>query len=287
MPIELYDAPDGVHARQSFDSPSVYLDHWAIRLFSDDLSLQDRFVGTLLAKKGTLLLSNISLAEFSDLSDPRHCYQTEKFFERLLPNIYFTDLAFDKILWSEEREPDNVKRFWPPADLTQLKIFVEHASRQAPYLTMKGFVALAHLHRDEISESTRSLKKLLVGGLSASRRDPKYVASARNIAPSNKRPRTLLIFGELMRTFTLDDNAKMSENDSIDLLHAAMPVNCCDYVLLDSAWAERVQKMKLRISKTSLNMPIAACFSRRNDGVEQFLTALSNHANGISAAVPQ
>ena len=56
MPIDFFDASDGKHVRQSFVSPTVYLDHWAIRLFSEELGLQDRFVQLLRAKAGTLLL---------------------------------------------------------------------------------------------------------------------------------------------------------------------------------------------------------------------------------------
>jgi hypothetical protein len=44
MPIEFFDSPEGRKVRQSFDSPTVHLDHWAIRLFSDDRTLQDRFL---------------------------------------------------------------------------------------------------------------------------------------------------------------------------------------------------------------------------------------------------
>lgn len=290
MPIDFFDAPDGTHARQSFDAPTIYLDHWAIRLFSEELDLQDRLVSSLRAKAGTLLLSNVNFSEFADLSDVRHCQQAEAFFERLLPNIYFTDFAFDKLLQKEELESSNAKRFWPPADLPQLKLFVERASMQASDLTMRGFVALAHETRDQISESSRSLKQLLIEGLSASRQDPEYVSRAKRVLPSDKRPRTLLIFGELMRTFNLDSYASISENDVIDLLHAAMPVNCCDFVLLDGPWAERVEKMKQRVSKASMVMPMATCFSQRNNGISSFLAKLERFdraANSHSAAVPQ
>jgi len=290
MPIDFFDAPDGKHARQSFDSPTVYLDHWALRLFSEDMRLQTRFVHAIRAKAGTLLLSNITLTEFADLSDPRHCEQAEALLEQILPNVYFTDFAFDRLLLKEEFESNNAKRFWPPADLPQLKLFVERASSMSPELTMSGFVKLAHEHRAQLAEAGKTLKQLLVEGFSAARSDPKYVSSARRVAPSDKRPRTLLILGELMRGFNLDSNAQISENDVIDLLHAAMPVNCCDFVLLDGPWAERVEKMKHRVAKSAMEMPMAECFSQRNSGMEAFLSALEafdQEANAHTSAVPQ
>jgi hypothetical protein len=276
VPIDFFTASDGVHVRQSFVSPTVYLDHWAVRLFSDDLHLQDRFVSALMSKSGTLLLSNISFVEFAAASDPQHCYDTETFIERLLPNIYLTDFALDKVLEKESGERSNAKRFWPSADLPQLKLLAERAQSASSGLTLRGFVSLAHVNRTQLSQSIEELIRMVGDGLNSARSNASYVDKARNIRPSDERPRTLLILGELLRDFTLDPRrATISKNDVIDLLHAAMPLNCCDYILLDGPWAERVVRMKQRISKTSMKMPVAQCFSQRDNGVEAFLADLA------------
>jgi hypothetical protein len=47
MRIEIIESPEGPKVSQSFDFPSVYLDHWAICQFSDERALQDRFVTAL------------------------------------------------------------------------------------------------------------------------------------------------------------------------------------------------------------------------------------------------
>jgi hypothetical protein len=274
VPIDFFAASDGIHVRQSFVSPTVYLDHWAVRLFSDDLHLQDRFVSALMSKGGTLLLSNLSFVEFATASDPQHCYDTETFIERLLPNIYLTDFALDKVLEKENGEPNNSKRFWPSADLPQLKLFVERTQSPSSGLTMCGFISLAHVNRTHLSQSIEELIRMVGDGLNNARSDASYVAKARKVPPSDERPRTLLILGELLRGFNLDPNATIARNDVIDLLHAAMPLNCCDYILLDGPWAERIAKMKHRISKTSMKMPMAKCFSQRASGVEAFLVDL-------------
>jgi len=252
----------------------VYLDHWAIRLFSDDLHLQDRFVSALMSKGGTLLLSNFSFVEFAAASDQKHCYDTETFIERLLPNIYLTDFALDKVLEKENDEHNNAKRFWPPADLPQLKFLVERTQPGSSGLTMRGFISLAHVYRTQLSQSIEELIRTVGDGLNSARSDASYVAKTRKARPSDERPRTLLILGELLRDFNLDPKATISRNDVIDLFHAAMPLNCCDYILLDGPWAERVAKMKHRISKTSMKMPVAKCFSQRDNGVEAFLADL-------------
>lgn len=271
MPIDFFEAPDGIHVRQSFDSPTVYLDHWAMRLFSDDPYLQNRLVNVLMSKGGTLLLSHLSFIEFTQAEDISHCHDAEKFIERLLPNIFFTDFALDKVLEQELAKPNNSGRLWPSADLPQLKFFAEHAQETPRGFTMHGLFTMAHLHQAEFTKLISSLARTFHEKFDAARGDPNYVRKAKNIPPCDNRPRTMIILGELMRGFTLDSTATISENDVVDLLHAAMSVNCCDYVLLDGPWVERINKMKQRIAKSGVNMPIAKCFSKRNNGVDTFL----------------
>ena len=139
---------------------------------------------------------------------------------------------------------------------------------------MDGFITLAHSNRVELSELTNISTRMILDALESARSDPSYVVKARNILPSDARPRTLVILGESMRGFNLDCTAPISENDAIDLLHAAMPVNCSDYVLLDGPWTERVEKMRQRIVKAATIMPIARCFSKRGNGVAAFLADL-------------
>jgi hypothetical protein len=288
VPIEFFHVSSELRVRQSFASPTVYLDHWAIRLFSDDLALQDRLVNTLRSKGGTLLLSNVSFGEFSAASDPRHATDAETFIERLLPNIYLTDFALDKVLERENLEPNNVRRFWPSADLPQLKLFAERAQDAPLGFTMRGFVTLAHTNRVRIAAVTAEVVQQIKAGIEASRADASYVAKARRVEPDDARPRTLIILGELMRGFHLDSTAPISDNDVVDMLHAAMPINCCDYVLLDGAWAERVEKMRRRIVKVGSVMPLAKCFSSRNNGVRAFLGELEafDHKTAAEPAVP-
>ncbi|MBI1754171.1 MAG: hypothetical protein HY014_10835 [Acidobacteria bacterium] len=274
MPIDFFDAPDGVHVRQSFDSPTVYLDHSAIRSFSDDLCLQNRFVNALLSKRGTLLLSNISLGEFAKAEDPRHCMDAEHFIERLLPNLFLTDFALDKVHEQELAEQNNLKRFWPSADLPQLKLFAERAQDTPHGFSMKGFISMAHSNRTGFSQIINETVQSIIDGHDSIRKAPDYIRKAKSVMPSDYRTRTFVIFGELLRGFTLDSSASISENDVIDFLHAVMPINCCDYVLLDGPWVERVNKMIHRIQKTGMIMPIAKCSSKRDNGIDSFLTDL-------------
>jgi len=274
MPIEFFDSPEGRRVGQSFDSPTVYLDHWAMRLFSDNRPLQDRLVAALLSKGGTLLISTVSMAELGSASDPRHIIDAAAFLERCLPHLFLTDLRLDKLRAREMNEGTNATRFWPTADLAQLKLFGERSQAAGREFTMQGFAQMAYEHRTPINELIRSNAREMIEAVDRARSDPDYVRKARDAPLSESRSRTMLIMGELLRGFILDSKSPMSENDAVDLLHAAMPLNCCDYVLLDGPWSERVAKMKLRLAKSPMVMPIAKCFYRRNDGINIFLADL-------------
>jgi hypothetical protein len=277
VPIEFIQSPEGLKVSQSFDSPTVYLDHWAIRLFSDDYILQDRLIAALKQKLGTLLLSNFSLAEMGGASDQQHVIDTESFLERCLPRVFLTNFNLDQLQAREEKEQANTVRFWPTADLTQLKLFGELSLAAGRPFSLMGIAELAYQHRGPINALMRNNALQVIDALNKARADPDYVRKARHVTLDGRRPRSLLIMGELLRGFVLDSNATMSENDAVDLTHAAMPLNCCDYVLLDAPWAERVKKMKGRLLKSKIaTMPIAKCFSQRDGGINAFLADLEN-----------
>jgi hypothetical protein len=139
---------------------------------------------------------------------------------------------------------------------------------------MRGFISVAYEYGTELVKSTDRVAVEIIKRIESIRLEPSYVRKARNAVPDDRRPRTKVILGELIRGYVLDCKAPISENDAIDLQHAAMSVNCCDYVLLDGPWAERVEKMRRRIAKARTGMPIAKCFSRRGNGVEDFLADL-------------
>jgi len=46
-------------------SPTVYLDHWALRKLSEDQTLATRLTAVLESRNGTLALSWVNLAEFT------------------------------------------------------------------------------------------------------------------------------------------------------------------------------------------------------------------------------
>jgi hypothetical protein len=90
---------------------------------------------------------------------------------------------------------------------------------------------------------------------------------------------TRIIARELIARFLRDKTLKLSRNNAIDLSHAVVSVSYCDYVLLDGQWEAMVNEARSRIAKAGVSMPIAKVFSKRGNGVENFLYELETGAS--------
>jgi len=274
MPMEFFVKDGETHARQSFDAPTVYFDHWAICDFSDDLTLQDRFVNAMQAKRGTFILSHTNLAEFTNASDPRHADAAERFLERLMPNVYLTDFDLDKAEAFESQPHYAGQRMQPSADLPMLKFLAVRSINAGGDFTLAGFIKLSHLYRDQLSKTFNEVNQNILDALNKQRADPAHVEKARQSVPDTSRTKTRVIMGELMRELTIDTKATITVNDIVDWQHAILPVSCCDYVLLDSKWEQRVHTMTKRATQQGLHMRFAKCFSKRDNGLNDFLSQL-------------
>lgn len=275
MPMEIFVADGETRVRQSFDAPTVYFDHWAICEFSDDVPLQDRFVRTMLEKRGTFVLSHTNLVEFTAATDPRHAQAAERFLDRLMPNVYLTDFSLEK---AEAFEAQFVgERMWPSADLPMLKFLTERSIVKGHNLTLVDFISLSHLYRDRIAPTFTESTQSVLRALNTQRLTPAYVEQARRSVPDVNRPKTRVVMGELMRELTIDARATITVNDIVDWQHAIVPVSCCDYVLLDGKWEQRVRAMVLRTAQAGVDLVFAKCFSKRNAGLTRFLDELERH----------
>jgi hypothetical protein len=234
-------------------------------------------VKAIVAKRGTFVLSHTNLAEYANPSDPKHAEAAERFLERLMPNVYLTDFDLEKAE-GFERQPDYAGQpMWPSADLPMLKFVAERSLAAETGLSMMGFVTLSHVYRERLSEVFAESNKNILSALNKQRADSAYVAKARRSVPDATRPKTWVVMGELMRELTIDSNASITVNDIVDWQHAILPVSCCDYVLLDGKWEQRVRALTNRVTQQGLHLTLAKCFSKRDNGLERFLSALEAH----------
>ena len=143
-------------------------------------------------------------------------------------------------------------------------------------ITFQGFVALSHQNRAQIGKVFMEVNANILAALNQQRVDPKYVKLARESVPSTGRTATRVVMGELMRELTIDPNATITINDIVDWQHAILPLICCDFVLLDQKWEQRALSLQSRATAHDLALPLAQCFSKRNNGIARFLERLES-----------
>ncbi len=276
MPMELFKDNGELSVRQSFDSPTVYFDHWAIRCFSDDSELQNRIVNAIKTKQGTFVLSNTNFGELARPSDRRNAEAAEAFLDRLMPNVYLTNNT-DKAMETRSHAQDEGDSMIPSPDSWTLKFVMEQSILAGIALSLRGIVSLAYSTRDDVLPVFDNVNRELQVALKTQKADPVFVEKARRSIPDMNRPKTQVVMGELMREWILDANNPIAINDVVDWVHSIVPISYCDYVLLDGKWEQRVQKMKTRFSKHRANIRLAKCFSKRDDGVSRFLDDIESY----------
>jgi hypothetical protein len=79
----------GLSATQRQFTPAVYFDMCAMRAIAERPEVASRFVAAMRGKQASLLISSMTLYEFSLLSDERHARAADALLEQLFRNLYF------------------------------------------------------------------------------------------------------------------------------------------------------------------------------------------------------
>lgn len=265
---------DDVVWTQRLERPAVYLDTFAIReiAYSDELSA--RFARALKSSGGTWLLAPLSMGEFARFTDPRHVHCAERLLAQVVPHIQL--FISEPSLGMERRSAaDLARRSLPRADERNMDYFSRRWARTQTFAeTFQGMFQLVHERREEMTVVLDDIASKLVASLSYHRQLENYRRKAKAARPDDGRTRQQVISGDLLRELVLDTNASISSNDALDLMHAADAVDYCDLVLLDKAWERRINELRQRIAQMGIDMPIATCFSKRNDGIGRSLDSV-------------
>jgi len=90
--LDYRQTPSGYDLRQYLHPPSVYLDHWAFRRFSQSLELRQALASALADRDGTLAIGRLNLLEFTRVQDPTHLQAAEELVQAVLPRVFFLDV---------------------------------------------------------------------------------------------------------------------------------------------------------------------------------------------------
>lgn len=271
MPISFVFDGDDVVWTQQFFSPSVYLDTFAIRAISESDELSARFAQGIKRQNGTWLLAPLSMGEFALFADSRHAALAERLLAQVVPHIYL----FQAGVPSGSRT--TAARSVPPADFKSMDYFSRRFCQDNSLQEVfQGIFQVVHENRKRMVETLDEVALALMTSLETHRLLEPYRQKAKAARPEDGRSRQQIISGELLRELVLDTKATITRNEVLDLMHAVDSVDYCDLVLLDKAWERRVNSLRKRITKARIDMPIARCFSMRNNGVDVFLGALEH-----------
>jgi hypothetical protein len=113
---------------QTLTHPAVYLDTWAIRLFAEDEpALGARFRDALLRVSGTLMLSHLSIAEFT-FADERHTLAAGRYIDTLIPHLFFSTFEPFRVIDREIRVMVRQTRGSPAGDIDMLRLYADAAA---------------------------------------------------------------------------------------------------------------------------------------------------------------
>lgn len=284
MPVRFEINEGMLQVRQSFDFPAVYLDHWAVRLFSSSEAEGQRFLRALKASGGALVVSHTNLAELTGPADPRHADEAAAFFEAVLPNIYFAMFDVQQAINQEKQPRDTGIRLKVPPDVELLLTVGRERPDDFRPFTIANIIKVISKHRDRLGATWHESNQELADHINQVRRNPETVGQAKNFSGHPAHVPTLAVMQELLRPIFLDETLSIDRNDAGDIHHAILSIVYCDYVLLDGKWEDLNERMKRRFTELGLTIRTATVFSRRRQGVKQFLEALEGASTLVIGA---
>ncbi len=264
---------------QSDVSPTVYLDHWALRRLSEHETLAGRLVAALKSRNGTLAISWLNVGEFAKVTSAEQARKAEKLVESSLPQVFFVEVEPFKVIGREDKLLAGGPRVAPHADLDLLKEFVQLKPKSVQLLTAQELFTV--VQGSSLVQGLDDLADAVVGRVCALRdeveNDPDFRKTVQRLPVGIQIQRgTRFVLRELVRSLLIDQRMKITRSHAIDLLHAIVPVAYCDLVLLDKHWEAQVERLRSRLEAAGLPVPIAGVFSGKVNEVERFLGVLES-----------
>ena len=266
---------------QNLQPPCVYLDHWALRGFSEDDAVARKFSTALKRQGGTLALSWLNVAEFSKVDDDGQRRKADELLDAVAPNLFWLNPDFFSVIRGEELPGVHDAAEAPHSDLGFARAYVEIGLMRSVTQATRGFATFCTAIRaasnipqkyDEVADIMVSQIERLRDEYSA-KRDIRAAVNARSRRGTKSRG-TRIIARELIGRFLKDRRRRLIRNDVVDLSHAVVSVTYCDYVLLDGQWAAMVNDVRKRFGDAGMSFPMAKVFSKKSNGVEKFLAEL-------------
>jgi hypothetical protein len=258
-------------------SPTVYLDHWALRTLSEDERLAGRLVATLKSRRGTLAISWLNVGEFAKVTSAEQARKAETLVEASLPQVFFLEVEPFKVIEREDRLLAGGPPEAPHADLELLEAFVLLKPEGVQLLTAHELFRI--VQGSSLVQGLDGLADTVVDRVYALRNevenDPELRKLVQRLPAGVQIQRgTRFVLRELVRSLLIDQQLKVTRNHAVDLLHAVVPVAYCDFVLLDKHWEAQVERVAARLKAAGLSVPLARVFSGKAGQLDRFFAEL-------------
>jgi hypothetical protein len=275
------DSEGRPQVQQSLVSPSVYLHTWAIRAFAENGLRGDRFRQALQHVRGTLVLSDLNLLDFTSFDDPRHARGAAAFVDSLMPQVFFLRSDPFQVMNRELEYLVKHIRSSPAGDEDMLSLFAEGTAVRGGRMTTAGWFSSVHEKRKSLRDGAQGLADSLFRGINEIRArmtgEQDFRRAVQQGVETARRPRaTLALLRAVVYRLQADHRMPQTANTAIDLLHSIVPSAYCNFVLVDGQWHDLLEDARARLVAAAFDARVAMSFSERGDGVEQFLQTLEN-----------
>ena len=271
MPMTIFPCdPGGVSIRQTLSRPLVYLDHWAVRQFSDDEALAHRFITALHAAQGTWLFSHMNLFEFTAMRDKSTARRVEMLIQRAFPYFYVIDTVSDTPYFFEDQAgrvgpPEAPEKYWMLRDLG------DRAVISGGRFSAHRFISDAIDNADKLMPIFEQMKGEISNHITAVRQAVFATQDRRTLVPDRHMQLIDIFKEELLVEPAGQKNQRFRDNDAVDFVHALPACQLCDMVLLDAAWCHKVAVATRRIRQAGIKGKISECYPP--SGLYEFLAA--------------
>jgi hypothetical protein len=261
--IALTTGRDGeLIAEQHLTSPSIYLDHWALRRASDAPEVGRRLTRAIERREGTLTISFANIAEFMAV-DHATARRAEEFIDANRPRLFFQDFNPFEVVQREQALMAGAPPAPPHADLDLLRLVVGLRPPSLEPITCLGMLTAV---AGERITSTGRMKQVFVDRMASLRadylNDQDFRAAVDRAIRAPGQPRgTGIILRELLGGLVRDSKAPITQNDAMDFFHAVVPASYCDFALLDGRWRDQVDRLRTRLARLGPLFPVATVYS--------------------------
>lgn len=267
-----------ISLNQEMVRPVIYLDHWAVRLFSNEDAIRKRFLSALKGSGGTWLFSTANLFEFTAMDTVDKAVKAEELLFHAFPNLYFADTTLDPgflFVDGAIQNSDAPERGWM---LNTLADRIQIAKGQ---WNTKRFIQDAVNYSDLFRPLFCDMKSSIIEKLGEATNDADLKHKALTLRLSSDYSMRDVLEGEVLREHFINPNYKLSENDAMDLIHAIPAALIADFVLLDKRWCHKIERAAEKLRRYGVKGNIAKCFHKRL--VSRFLSELDIFACGGNA----